>query len=220
MLDTDPGLLDALRQIARQLVADLLVKAPVEAVLGPVSEHPHRVVGEGGAVLDVARVVGLDEVERLAPGAPQSARAAPLHRPPRRAPRRRRDTCSQSPVTGGVEGHPVAGVRERTRPLALDHLRAEGVGDLDVAVEFEPVSTMMISSTAGAAAARQRGSISSSSRTIMHRLSLRPSAGLARLATRQARSSPALGQHAVGCGRRLRARDGAAAIPELGEVAA
>jgi hypothetical protein len=51
----------------------------------------------------------------------------------------------------------------------------------------EPVSTTMISSTASRTAARERGSISSSSRTIMQRLSVRPVAGRAAAATRSAR---------------------------------
>ena len=52
--------LDALRQVARQALADLLVQAPLEAVLGPVAEHAQRVVRHGRAVFLVARVVGLD----------------------------------------------------------------------------------------------------------------------------------------------------------------
>jgi hypothetical protein len=51
----------------------------------------------------------------------------------------------------------------------------------------EPVSTTMISSTASRAAARLRGSISSSSRTIMQRLRVRPSAGRAADEQRSAR---------------------------------
>ena len=50
---------------------------------------------------------------------------------------------------------------------------------ISIVRSVDPVSTMMISSTAGATAARHLGSISSSSLTIMHRLSVRPLAGWA-----------------------------------------
>ena len=72
----------------------------------------------------------------------------------------------------------------------LDHPGPERAGDLDRRI-LEPVSTITISSTAGATAARQRGSISSSSRTIMHRLMVRPVAGRARRATLWARRASA-----------------------------
>jgi hypothetical protein len=87
VLDADGGALEAFGQVARQVLGDLLVDAPLEAVLGPVAERAQRVVRDRGAVLEVAGVVGLDEVERLAPGAPRSARAGARH-PRRRTPRR------------------------------------------------------------------------------------------------------------------------------------
>src|SRR5439155_12886845 len=69
VLHADVGGLDALGQVARQAVGDLLVDAALEAVLGPVAEDAQGVVVDGRAVLEVAGVVGLDEEERLAPDA-------------------------------------------------------------------------------------------------------------------------------------------------------
>ncbi len=127
VLDAHARHLDALRQIPGQPVGDLLVQASLEAVLGPVAEDAQRFVGDRGAVLQIARVVGLRHVERLAPGVPghgaQQRRVlayehlvgVQVHEP---VPVRR------------VEGH-VARLGEGPRPLALDDARAEGARDLD-----------------------------------------------------------------------------------------
>src|SRR5450755_825245 len=60
--------------------------------------------------------------------------------------------------------------------------RAPNERAISIVASVEPVSTITISSTAGAAAARHCGSIRASSRTIMHRLMVRPVLGLARAA--------------------------------------
>src|SRR4051794_18844627 len=88
---------------------------------------------------------------------------------------------------------PVAASKEALRASANEpvHSRSMTFAPNDFAIStvrsVEPVSTTMISSTASLAAARLRGSISSSSRTIIARLSVRPSAGRAAAPTRSAR---------------------------------
>ncbi len=80
---------------------------------------------------------------------------------------------------------PVAASKDALRASENDPVHSRSItrapNDFAISIvrSVEPVSTITISSTAGAAAARQRGSISSSSRTIMHRLSFRPLAGWA-----------------------------------------
>ena len=75
VLDAHGGALLALGQVARQALGDLLVDAPLEAVLGAVAEQAHGVVGDRRAVLEIARVVDLGQEEGLAPGAARRARA-------------------------------------------------------------------------------------------------------------------------------------------------
>ena len=69
VLDPHAGRLDALGQEGGQAVGDLLVQAALVAILGAVSEEAQGVVGHGGAFVEVAGVVGLRQVEGLAPGA-------------------------------------------------------------------------------------------------------------------------------------------------------
>ena len=58
--------------------------------------------------------------------------------------------------------------------------RAPNERAISIVASVEPVSTTMISSTAGRTASRQRGSICSSSLTIMQRLIVSPVAARAR----------------------------------------
>ena len=71
------GLLEALGKVGGKVLCDLLVQAPLEAVLGTVAEHPQRVEGDGRAVAGLAGEVRLEQVERLAPG-PAGERAKQL----------------------------------------------------------------------------------------------------------------------------------------------
>ena len=130
VLHADVGGLDALGQVARQAVGDLLVDAALEAVLGPVAEDAQGVVVDGRAVLEVAGVVGLDEEERLAPDAAgelAQARGLPLAH----------DLVGvevDDPVARrGLEGD-VARRGEIAGPLGLHDRGAERPGDLDRAV--------------------------------------------------------------------------------------
>src|ERR1700727_2638315 len=78
---------------------------------------------------------------------------------------------------------PVAASKETLRASAKDPVHGNSMtlapndSAISTVLSVEPVSTMIISSTAPATAARQRGSICSSSRTIMQRLRVRPAAG-------------------------------------------
>ena len=130
VLDADVGDLDALGLAAREVVGDLLVDAALEAVLGAVAEHAHRVVRDGRAVAELAGEVRLDEVEGLAPRAAEDlAQALGVVGDEDLV-----GVEEHDPVAGrGVEGG-VAGVGERAGPLALDDLRAERPRDLDRAV--------------------------------------------------------------------------------------
>src|SRR5205823_7096018 len=76
VLDAYARVLEALRVVGRQLVRDLLVDASLEAVLRPVAEDAERAVGRGRAVAGVAREVGLDDEEGLAPDAAGHRRQA------------------------------------------------------------------------------------------------------------------------------------------------
>ena len=111
---------------------------------------------------------------------------------------------------------PVAASKEALRASANEpvHSRSMTFAPNDLAISIvrsvEPVSTTMISSTASRTAARLRGSISSSSRTIMQRLSVRPLAGWAAAPARSARLGEA-GQDGGDGGGHLRAAAGAAA---------
>ncbi len=128
VLDAHARRLDALGQVAGQAVGDLLVQAPLEAVLGAVAEHAQRVVGDRRAVLQVARVVGLRQVERLAPGAP-GQRAQQLGVLGARAPRRRRGTSASR----RRRHRRTRCAPPRTTPSTRCsmHARAEGPRDLD-----------------------------------------------------------------------------------------
>lgn len=127
VLDANVCRLDPLGQIPGQAVRDLLVQTSLEAILRAVAQHAQRVVRDGRASVEVARVVGLGQIERLAP----------------RAPGQRAQLCNvlllehlvgvqiDQPVAArGVERH-VACLGERPGPLALDDRGAEGPGDLD-----------------------------------------------------------------------------------------
>ena len=111
-------------------MGDLLVDAALEAVLGAVAEDAQGVVGDGGAVAELAGVVRLDQVEGLAPDpAGQLAQQRRVGRVEHLV-----GVEEEQPVAArGVEAD-VAGVGEGAGPLALDHLGAEGAGDLDGAV--------------------------------------------------------------------------------------
>ncbi len=207
VLDAHAACLDALGQVAGQAVGDLLVQAPLEAVLGPVAKYAQRVVRDGGAVLEIAGVVGLREVERLAPGAP-GERAQQRSRPRPRAPRRR---------PGRAASRPRPRRRRRCAPAAKEPVhswkstRAPNERAISTVASVEPVSTITISSTASATAARQRGSISCSSRTIMHRLRRMPVAGSCARGDleRSARQLGERGMRRCGRGRRCAAVAGA-----------
>src|SRR5437763_8960703 len=69
VLDAHLSLLEALREVSRKMLRDLLVQATFEAVLGPVAEDSQGVEGDGSPVTCVAGEVGLEQVERLSPGA-------------------------------------------------------------------------------------------------------------------------------------------------------
>jgi hypothetical protein len=92
---------------------------------------------------------------------------------------------------------PVAASKDTLRACAKEPVhscestRAPNERAISTVASVEPVSTTTISSTAPATAAKQRGSMSCSSRTIMHRLSRKPSAGWARAATSSARLASA-----------------------------
>ena len=213
MLDADRGRLEALGQVGRQVVGDLLVEAALEAVLGAVAEEAQRVVGDRGAVLELAGVVGLDQVEGLAPGAAgQRAQALASLGDEHLV-----GVEVHEPVAGGRLERDVAGVGEGAGPLALDHRRAEGACAISTVRSVEPVSTIDDLVDAAPTAARQRGSISSSSRTIMQRLRRQARGGLARRAARLRAGGERRGRG--GCSGRAPAAARCGGGLELGEVA-
>ncbi len=126
----DPRRLEALGQVDRHRVRLLLVDAAAEAVLGPVAPHPQRHVRDGRPGLVAAGVVGLDEVEALAPrAAEQVAQAAGVRRLHVLV-----GVEVDDPVAGRGVDRDVARVGERAVPREVHDLRAERLGDLDGAV--------------------------------------------------------------------------------------
>ncbi len=106
---------------------------------------------------------------------------------------------SSSTSTSSASRHssqsPSAASKETLRACAKEPVhswkstRAPNERAISTVASVEPVSTITISSTVSATEARQRGSISCSSRTIMHKLRRMPVAGRARLAILSARSA-------------------------------
>ena len=91
---------------------------------------------------------------------------------------------TQSPVAASKDTLRAA---EKSPSHSWCRTRAPWLSAISTVRSVEPVSTTTISSTASRAASRQRPIIASSSLTIMHRLSVRPSAGRAAASMRSTR---------------------------------
>ena len=145
--------LEPLRQVHRHRVRLLLVDAALEPVVRPVAPQAKREVGDGGAGVLAAGVVGLDQVEALAPRARRAARAA------RRRPRAQVLVGVEvhDPVAGGVLERDVAGVGERAVPREVRSPSRRTTRAISTVRSLEPVSTTIISSTTSRSGSRQPG---------------------------------------------------------------
>ena len=130
VLDAHRGALQALGQVGRQVLGDLLVDAALEAVLGAIAEHAHRVVRDRRAVLDVAGVIGLGQEEGLAPGtAGERAQALSVVGHEHLV-----GVEVHDPVAGGGREGRVARRGEVAVPDVVQDAGAVALGDLDGAV--------------------------------------------------------------------------------------